>query len=196
MNMPSAYNPSSTANHRPHTDWSIVLPCMCLIFQGHYTALWSSFRLIYFVFHHNTHMHHMYSRPHIFHIPSLLFVHMSPCRVRVPPLMKALDRLKSLLNECLLVHLHSNSSLFCPHTQSCQCQSTLQHNKPLWIHMSRQTVHAYWVVTLNYRSQFSLQRGWLHSSPKDTPITRKITVTDSPNILPRIHDEMCTSESV
>ena len=104
----------------------------------------------------------MYSRPHIFHIPSLLFVHMSPCRVRVPPLMKALDRLKSLLNECLLVHLHSNSSLFCPHTQSCQCQGTLQHNNPLWIHMSRQTVHAYcWVVTLNYCSQFSLQRGYI-----------------------------------
>ena len=44
MNMPPAYNPSSTANHWPYTNWSIVLPCMRLISQGYYTALWSSFQ--------------------------------------------------------------------------------------------------------------------------------------------------------
>ena len=44
MSMPPAYNPSSTANSKPHTNWSIVLPCMRCISQGYYTALWSSFQ--------------------------------------------------------------------------------------------------------------------------------------------------------
>ena len=78
--------------------------------------------------------------------------------------------------ECLLAFHHSNSSPLCPHTQSCQCQSTLQHNKP-WIHMSRRTVHAYWVVSLNYHSQFSLHWGHILAQKKFQSQGRSLSQT-------------------